>query len=132
MAEGFARHFKNDVLEPYSAGIEIHDLNPFAVQVMAEVEIDISHQRPKPVRELINIGFDFVITVCDDANETCPVFFGKTNRVHMSFDDPPRLAKMIQDEQGKLDCYRLVRDQIKDYILTLPNALYLKKGKHND
>ena len=126
MAEGFSRHFKGDILEPYSAGIEIHDLNPFAVQVMAEAGIDISKQRPKYVRDLMGIEFDFVITVCDDANESCPVFLGKTNRLHVSFDDPPRLAKLIPDEKGKLDCYRRVRDEIKDYVLTLPGALYLK------
>ena len=123
MAEGWARHLKSDVLEPYSAGIETHGLNLFAVQVMAEAGVDISHQRSKLVGEL-NTDFDYVVTVCAHAHETCPVFKGSAKVVHVGFDDPPALAAACKTEDEKLDCYRRVRDQIKGFIATLPEGLY--------
>ena len=123
MAEGWARHLKGDVLEPYSAGVEVHGLNPLAVKVMAEAGVDISHHRSKHVRELMDIPFDYVVTVCDNADETCPVFPGKVRRLHVDFDDPPRLAKSARTEEEALSIYRRVRDQIRDYVMTLPESL---------
>jgi arsenate reductase len=123
MAEGWARHLKGDAIEPYSAGIEIHGLNPIAVKVMAEVGIDISKNRSKHIDELKGIGFDFVITVCDHANEHCPLFPGKTKVVHIGFDDPPRLAKQARTEQEVLDIYRRIRDEIRDFVNRLPESL---------
>jgi arsenate reductase len=120
MAEGWARYLKSDTIEPYSAGVEIHGMNPLAVQVMAEAGVDISQQRSKHVRELMNIPFDWVITVCDNANETCPVFPGKVKRFHVSFDDPPKLAKNAVSPEGVLFCYSRVRDDIRDFVETLP------------
>ena len=126
MAEGWARRLKSDVVEPYSAGIEIHGLNPLAVKVMAEAGVDISGQRSKHFTELKDIRFDYVVTVCDDAYEKCPVFPGKTRVIHIGFDDPPRLAKQTSDEQEVLDIYRRVRDEIRDFISHIED--FLKSG----
>jgi len=123
IAEGWARVLKGDVLEPYSAGIEIHGLNPYAVQVMKEAGVDISHHTSKHVRDLFHIPFDYVITVCDHANETCPVFPGRVKRIHVGFDDPPRLAANLPSEEEKLAIYRRVRDEIRAFVETLPESL---------
>ncbi len=123
MAEGWARALRGDVIEVYSAGVERHGLNPDAVAVMREAGVDISAQHSKTVDELPGVEFDYVVTVCDNARESCPVFPAKVRRVHRSFDDPPRLARDAASREAALDCYRRVRDQIRDYILTLPEAL---------
>ena len=123
MAEGWARQLKGDVIEAYSAGIEIHGLNPIAVKVMAEAGVDISGHRSKHFSELKDAGFDYVVTVCDDAYEKCPIFPGKTKTIHVGFDDPPRLAKQAANEQEVFKIYRRVRDEIRDFIKTLPESL---------
>ena len=124
MAEGWTWHLKADAIEAYSAGIETHGLNPHAVQVMAEAGVDISNHRSKHVDELKGFPFDYVVTVCDHAHESCPLFPGPTQVVHVGFEDPPRLAKQAPDEQAALDCYRRVRDQIKAFVKELPGSLY--------
>lgn len=123
MAEGWARHLKGDVLEAYSAGIETHGLNPNAVKVMAEARVDISGHRSKNVSSLMDIPFDYVVTVCGHANETCPMFPGKAKVVHVGFDDPPRLAKDARTEEEALGHYRRVRDEIRAFVQRLPEAL---------
>lgn len=123
MAEGWARHLKGDVIEPYSAGIETHGLNPNAVKVMAEAGVDISGQRSKRVDEVRDIPFDSVVTVCDHAHESCPLFPGRVRIVHVGFDDPPRLAKRTKSEEEALDCYRRVRDEIRQFVESLPEGL---------
>ncbi len=123
MAEGWARHLGGDAIEAYSAGIETHGLNPNAVKVMAEAGVDISGHRSKHLDELRDIPFDYVVTVCDHAHEHCPVFLGKTQVVHVGFDDPPRLAKQAKSEEEALNGYRRVRDEIRDFVLRLPGAL---------
>jgi arsenate reductase len=123
MADGWARYLKSEVIESYSAGIETHGLNPDAVKVMAEAGVDISHHRSKHLDELKNVQFDWVITVCDNANESCPVFPGKVNRFHISFDDPPRLAKSAKSEDEALAIYRRVRDDIRKFVEGLPANL---------
>jgi arsenate reductase (thioredoxin) len=123
MAEGWARALKGDVLEPYSAGIETHGLNPLAVKVMAEAGVDISRQTSKNLAALKHVPFDYVVTVCDHANQTCPVFPGKVSRVHVSFDDPPRLAKSAKTEEEALGHYRRVRDEIRRFVESLPGVL---------
>jgi arsenate reductase len=130
MAEGWARHLKGSIIDAYSAGIETHGLNPNAVKVMAEAGIDISNHRSKHLDEVKHIPFDWVITVCDNANESCPIFPGKVNRFHISFDDPPRLAKNVKTEDEALEIYRRVRDDIHRFIEDLPGNLY-KKGVAN-
>lgn len=123
MAEGWARTLKAGVIEPYSAGIETHGMNPKAVQVMAEAGVDITNQRSKHVDELADVSFDVVVTVCGHADENCPAFRGAPRVVHAGFDDPPKLAKDAPDEESALAPYRRVRDEIRSYIETLPDAL---------
>ena len=123
MAEGWARQLRGDVLEPYSAGIETHGLDPRAVKAMAEAGVDISHQRSKHVDELADIAFDHVVTVCGHAHERCPIFAGQAKVTHVGFDDPPRLARDADDEEQALDHYRRVRDQIRAYVESLPETL---------
>ena len=124
MAEGWARKLKGDVIEPYSAGIETHGLNPLAVKVMAEAGVDISAQTSKQVDELRNLDFDFVVTVCGHANETCPAWLGgKAQVVHIGFDDPPRLTRGLTDEQQVLAVYRRVRDEIRAFVEKMPEVL---------
>lgn len=127
MAEGWAHALKGDVIEAYSAGIETHGLNPNAVRVMAEAGVDITGQWSKNVSELMNVDFDYVVTVCGHANETCPVFPGKAKVVHVEFDDPPKLAAAAKTEEEKLNLYRRVRDEIRQFVETLPESLQ-KKG----
>ncbi len=123
MAEGWARHLKSESLDAYSAGIERHGLNPLAVKVMAEAGVDISGFRSKTVDELPEQEFDYVITLCGHAQETCPFFPAKTKRLHVGFDDPPKLAEHAQNEEEALPHYRRVRDEIKDYVQSLPASL---------
>jgi len=123
MAEGWARHLRGDGIEPYSAGIEPRGLDPRAVQVMAEVGVDISGHRAKHVDELKNIQFDYVVTVCDQAHESCPLFPGTTKVIHVGFDDPPRLAQNSKNEQEALDHYRRVRDEIRRFVESLPGTV---------
>jgi len=120
MAEGWTRALKSDAIDPYSAGIEAHGLNPLAVEAMKEVGVNISDQRSKLVTELLNIPFDYVITVCSHADENCPVFPGKVKVIHFGFDDPAK-AKGSKEEQ--LAVFRRVRDEIKSFIEGLPDFL---------
>jgi arsenate reductase len=126
MAEGFARALRGDVLEAHSAGTNPHGLNPLAVRAMAEVGIDISRHTPKTPQDLAAKGvrFNVVVTVCDAAHEACPVIPG-ARIVHSGFDDPPRLAKGAASEEEAMMHYRRVRDEIREYIETLPGALGL-------
>lgn len=123
MAEGWARHLKGHLLEPYSAGVKTHGLNPRAVRIMAEAGVDISRHWSKLLDELRDIGFDHVITVCGNAHESCPVFPGKTRVIHVGFDDPPRLAEGAATEEEALQHYRRVRDEIRTFVETLPESL---------
>lgn len=123
MAEGWTKYLQGDVIESYSAGIESHGLNPNAAKVMAEAGVDISNNRSKHLDQLKGVQFDWVITVCDDANESCPVFPGNIKRFHISFDDPPKLAKNAKTEEEALDHYRRVRDDIKRFVSRLPELL---------
>ncbi len=123
MAEGWTRHLHHDRIEAYSAGIETHGLNPRAVYVMAEAGVDITGHQSQHVDEFKDVSFDYVVTVCAHAHESCPVFSGDAKVVHVGFADPPRLAREITDEEGKLDCYRRVRDEIRTFVETLPESI---------
>lgn len=123
MAEGWTRHLKNERIDVWSAGIEIHGLNPRAVSVMAEAGVDISNHKSRHLDELKTIPFDYVVTVCGHAHETCPWFPGGSKLIHTGFEDPPKLAEAVTGEEEKLNCYRRVRDEIKAYVLTLPESL---------
>ena len=123
MAEGLCRHILGDDVEPFSAGIETHGLNPLAVKVMAEIGIDISGHNSKKVADLGDRPLDVVVTVCGHADETCPIFPGTTRVVHKGFDDPPKLAIDARTEEEALVHYRRVRDEIRDWIASGPDAL---------
>jgi len=123
MAEGWVRHLKGDVFRAFSAGVEKHDLDPRAVQVMAEAGVDISGQRSKVVEELEGLEFDYVVTLCDQARESCPLFPGRAKMVHVGFDDPPRLADKESDEAAKLEHYRRIRDEIRAFVEDVPDSL---------
>jgi arsenate reductase len=123
MAEGWTRCLKGDLFESYSAGVEVHGLNPRAVKVILEEGVDISGHRSKHVGELIDITFDYMVTVCDKARESCPVFPGKAKKVHAGFDDPPRLAQHARSEEEALGHYRRVRDQIREFVEKMPDII---------
>ena len=127
MAEGFCKHYHNDLILSFSAGIETHGLNQNAVKVMAECDIDISKNESKLVDNFSNIKFDFVITVCGHAHETCPLFIGNAKVIHVGFDDPPKLAEKVENEEEKLNCYRTVRDEIAKFVKSFPQ--FLEKHK---
>jgi len=123
MAEGWARHLLGDRVEPCSAGTRPGRLDPRAVAVMREAGVDIAGQRTKHVAELEGSSLDWVVTVCDRANETCPVFPGDVRRIHVGFDDPPVLARSAGGEDEALRCYRRVRDEIRAFVEGLPGRL---------
>jgi arsenate reductase (thioredoxin) len=123
MAEGWANHLKADSIEARSAGITPSGLDPRAVTVMAEKGVDISRHRSKHVHEFKDERFDWVITVCNSANEACPVFPGKVNRFHIDFDDPPELSKTAHTEDEALSHYRRVCDEIRQFVEKLPGIL---------
>jgi len=113
MAEGYLRLYAGRRAEIYSAGLEAHGLNPFAVKVMVEDGLDITGQFSKTMEQLAGKEFDIVITVCDHANENCPVFPSHTIMHHYNFPDP---AKATGSDEEKLEVFRTVRDQVKQYM----------------
>jgi arsenate reductase (thioredoxin) len=123
IAEGWARTLKGNVIEPFSAGLEAHGLNPDAVRVMAEAGVDISGHVSKRLEKISGVEFNYVVTVCGHAQENCPVFPRKAKRVHVGFDDPPRLAADAKTEAERLAPYRRVRDEIRAFIERLPDIL---------
>ena len=132
MAEGWARHLKGDVIDAYSSGVEPHGMNPDAMLVMKEAGVDISAQHSKHLDEINHVPFDYVVTVCGHANETCPVFPGNTRVVHVGFDDPPKLAAGATGEGERLAPYRRVRDEIRRFIETLPGSLHERAGARKE
>lgn len=123
MAEGWAKHLLEDSVTAYSAGVETHGLNPRAVKVMAESGIDLTSHKSQLLDEFDLTAFDYIITVCDHAHESCPLVPPNCRVIHHNFADPPRLAENLSDEEEKLQCYRKVRDEIKGYVETLPELL---------
>lgn len=121
MAEGLLKFYYDDKYKVYSAGTKPSTVNQYAVGVMKELGIDISHQYSKHIDELKDIVFDSVITVCDNAKESCPAYFGKAKKLHWSFEDP---ANATGVEEEILEKFREIRDQIKDTIsYSLDNEL---------
>lgn len=124
MAEGWTRHVHGDALDVMSAGTRATQLNRRAAKVMAEAGVDISRQESKSVDDLAPVPFDLVVTVCDDAAESCPVPPDARSTVHRPFDDPPRLAAGLQTEEAILEPYRRVRDEIRAFVeRDLPDLL---------
>jgi arsenate reductase (thioredoxin) len=113
MAEGLLRHLAGDRFEAHSAGTEATLVRPLAIRVMDEVGVDISGQESKTLERYRGEHFDYVITVCDDANEACPFFPGAKNRLHWSFEDP---ARAEGSEEERLAIFRRVRDEIREHI----------------
>ena len=113
MAEGLANHVPGEAFQAFSAGTEATRVNPLAIEVMTELGIDISGQRSKTIDEFAGDSFDYVVTLCGDANEKCPLFFGGVQRIHQGFDDPSRLNGFRED---LLPEYRRVRDEIREWI----------------
>ena len=123
MAEGFTNALRGDEYEAYSAGVAPGRVDPRAVAVMAEAKVDIAGQKSKAVDPFIGQDWDWVVTLCDNANEACPFFPGPVTRVHRGFDDPPLLAQGAADEDEALAPYRRVRDEIKAMVAGLPQSL---------
>ena len=113
MAHGYLQQFVGDNAEVLSAGVETHGLNPRAVATMAADGIDISHHTSNHVDEYAHLPIDYVITVCDSAAERCPIWIGKTNRLHHNFEDPSKVNG--PDEASVMANYARIRDQIKAF-----------------
>ena len=120
MAEGLLKHIAGDRLAVHSAGTKPAALRPEAIVVMKEIGIDISSNRSKHIDEFRNDAFDYVLTVCDKAHESCPVYPGQTNRLHHNFEDP---AAVLGSEEERLAAFRRVRDQISDYLVEFLEGL---------
>ena len=123
MAEGWVRALKSAEVEACSAGVEKRGLDPRAVAAMAEAGVDISAQASKLVEELPDRDFDYVVTLCGHARESCPFFPGPVKRLHAGFDDPPALAANARDEESAMIPYRRVRDEIKAFVQAMPGNL---------
>jgi len=118
MAEGFLKYMAGDRFEVYSAGVKPTAVNPLAIKVMAEIGIDISKHKSKSVMEFIDQSFDYVITVCGNAQKTCPVFPGEHEKIHWDLEDP---AAAEGSEEKKIVVFRKIRDEIKKNILAFIN-----------
>ena len=116
MAEGWARRLWGDRLEPYSAGLEAHGMNPHAIRAMAEAGVDISTQSSKVVSSLADLTLDLVVTVCGHADEHCPAVLGKGRIVHHGFDDPPKLAQAALTDEEAFGHYRRVCEEIRVFV----------------
>jgi arsenate reductase (thioredoxin) len=123
MAEGWANNLLRHNFRAFSAGTNSGVVDPRAIKVMAEAGVDISGHRSKHASEFKDIAFDLVVTVCDKARESCPIWFGKSAKIHQSFEDPPFLAKNAKTEEEALAHYRRVRDEIKEFVNKLPQTL---------
>ena len=125
MAEGWARKLKSDCIEAFSAGVYPVAVSLRTIKVMAEAGVDITEQYPKHVNDLLNIDFDYVITLCDNAKELCPVYPGKTKLIHKPFSDPSFLTG---SDETVMNVFRKVRDEIRDFVFSLPQSLEENKN----
>jgi len=123
MAEGWAHKLRAEDIDAYSAGVEPRPVDPRAIKAMAEAGVDIAGQRSKHVNELKDQEFDYVITLCGQAQESCPLFPGQTKVVHHGFEDPPQLAAHARSEEEAMSHYRRIRDEIREFVLGLPDNL---------
>ena len=123
MAEAWTKKLKGDVVDAYSAGTVPKGIDPRAVKAMAEEGIDISGHRSKSTAEFMDMELDYVITLCDDAQQACPFFPAKTRTVHHGFEDPPILAAGSKSEEEAMMHYCRIRDEIRAFVETLPESL---------
>ncbi|MBD2702219.1 arsenate reductase ArsC [Spirosoma sp. BT702] len=114
MAQGYLQHFAGNRAQVFSAGVETHGLNLKAVQIMADDGIDISHHTSNHVSEYAGISFDYVITVCDHAQERCPIWLGNATRIHQNFTDPSKATGSVEEIWNS---YKSVRNEIRDFSL---------------
>lgn len=112
MAHGFLEHYSEGKFETYSAGVEVHGVNPWSIKMLAEKGLDISHYTSNHVDEYIDIDFDYVITVCDNAKESCPIFPSSAVKIHQSFEDP---GKATGTDEEITNEFRKVRDEIDEF-----------------
>ena len=117
MAEGLMQHLRGNEFEVFSAGSEPKGIHPLTIEVMKGIGIDISHQRSKHLDEYLNKNFDYIITLCDHAAKTCPLFPGSGERIHQGFPDP---VSVKGTEEERLEIFRRVRDELKEFILSFP------------
>jgi len=120
IAEGWARHLISDVIEAFSAGVSPVSVNSRSIKVMSGAGVDISGQTSKHVDELLGIDFDYVVTLCDNVRERCPLFPDRTIMIHRGFEDP---TFVFGSEQEIMAAFRKTRDQIRAFIETLPESL---------
>jgi arsenate reductase len=124
MAEGLLRHYGGETFEVVSAGIDPSFVRPEAIEVMREIDIDISSHRSKSVEEFIGQPFDYVITVCDNANQRCPIFPGASRRIHWSIEDP---AAIEGNAETRLEAFRIARNELRkllsEFIAVAPEGL---------
>ena len=120
MAEGWARHLKSDMIEAYSGGVWPVGVSSRAMQVMAEAGVDISSHTSDHVDDLMEIDFDYVITLCDNARERCPIFSGKAKMIHKPFEDP---TFVVGNTDEIIGAFRRARDLIREFVETLPESL---------
>jgi len=123
MAEAWTNRLKGDSFQAFSAGVAPKQVDTRAVKAMAEVDIDISGNSSKDIDAFPEMAFDYVITLCDHANESCPFFPGNTIRIHKGFDDPPKLVEDTASEDDAMTHYRRVRDEIRKYVEGFPEVL---------
>ena len=129
MAEGWARHLKSDVIEACSAGVWPVGVSSRTIEVMAEAGVDISTQKSQHVDDLVGIDFDYVITLCGNAREQCPIFGGKARLVHVPFEDP---TMAVGSGEQIMAAFRRTRDQIRAFVETLPESLTTDALASND
>ncbi len=122
MAEGLLRHLAGDRFEVFSAGVEASFVRPQAIAVMNEIGIDISQHRSKSVDEFLDEQLDYIITVCDHANQRCPIFPGKVERIHWSIDDPV----VGGSDEARLEAFRGARDELQQRIKSFVDSLALE------
>ncbi len=120
IAEGWAKQLKSDAIEAHSAGVRPSGVNPWSIKVMAENGVDISTHTSKHFEELVGIDFDYVVTLCDKAREQCPVFGCKAKQVHRVFEDP---TLVVGSEEQIMAAFRMLRDDIRAFIETMPGSL---------
>lgn len=129
MAEAWTKQLKGNEFEAYSAGVAPKAVDPRGIKAMAEAGLDISGQKSKDVDALGNMEFDYVVTLCDNARESCPYFPARTRLLHHGFDDPPELAADARNEEEAMVPYRRVRDEIRAFVEGLPGVLMEEVAK---
>ncbi len=123
MAEGWTNAQQGEIFQAFSAGVKKSSVDPLAAEAMAEVGIELSEHYSKLIEELPEVKFDYVVTLCDHARESCPIFFSDAEKIHKGFDDPPYLARDAASREEALEHYRRVRDEIREFVLSFPQGL---------